>query len=128
MDDSVPDLTTFGEIRRRAWKIMPKEALKTPAQRMSIKPISKLALQWQAVDGLSTLVRRHLRPLYLLLDLTCVIPDSPWAGALDWLREVFRKKQTLSQRPFAECPIGTIPKQLYPYLLKFSEDGPPPLD
>lgn len=125
VDDSVPDLTTFGEIRRRAWKIMPKETLKTTAQRMSIKPISKLALQWQVVDGLSTLVRRHLRPLYLLLDLTCVIPDSPWAEALDWLREVFRKKQTLSQRPFAECPLGTIPKQLYPYLLKFSEDGAP---
>ncbi|HFD3737944.1 TPA: Tn3 family transposase [Pseudomonas aeruginosa] len=125
VDDSVPDLTTFGEIRHRAWKIMPKETLKTTAQRMSIKPISKLALQWQAVDGLSTLVRRHLRPLYLLLDLTCVIPDSPWAEALDWLREVFQKKQTLSQRPFMECPLGTIPKQLYPYLLKFSENGMP---
>lgn len=125
VDDSVPDLTTFGEIRRRAWKIMPKEALKTTAQRMSVKPISKLALQWQAVDGLSALVRRHLRPLYLLLDLTCIIPDNPWAEALDWVREVFRKKQTLSQQPFAECPLGTIPKQLYPYLLKFSEDGTP---
>lgn len=45
VDDSVPDPTTFGEVRRRAWKIMPREALKSTAQRMSVKPVSKLALQ-----------------------------------------------------------------------------------
>jgi hypothetical protein len=82
VDDSVPDPTTFGEVRRRAWKIMPREALKTTAQRMSVKPVSRLALQWQAVDGMTALIRRHLRPLYLSLDLTSVVQDSPWAEAL----------------------------------------------
>lgn len=84
VDDSVPDPTTFGEVRRRAWKIMPREALKSTAQRMSVKPVSKLALQWQAVDGMTALIRRHLRPLYLSLDLTSVVQDSPWAEALHW--------------------------------------------
>lgn len=37
VDDSVPDPPTFGEVRRRAWKIMPREALKSTAQRMSVK-------------------------------------------------------------------------------------------
>ncbi len=86
VDDSVPDPTTFGEVRRRAWKIMPRETLKTTAQRMSVKPVSRLALQWQAVDGMTALIRRHLRPLYLSLDLTSVVRDSPWAEALNWLR------------------------------------------
>jgi len=44
VDDSVPDPTTFAEVRRRAFKIMPREALKTTAQRMSVKPVSKLSL------------------------------------------------------------------------------------
>jgi hypothetical protein len=57
---------------------MPREMLKTTAQRMSVKPVSKLALQWQAVDGMTALIRRHLRPLYLSLDLTSVVQDSPW--------------------------------------------------
>ncbi|WP_437891267.1 DUF4158 domain-containing protein, partial [Phytobacter sp. V91] len=83
VDDSVPDPTTFGEVRRRAWKIMPREALKSTAQRMSIKPVSKLALQWQAVDSMTALIRRHLRPLYLSLDLTSVVRDSPWSEALN---------------------------------------------
>lgn len=73
VDDSVPDQATFGEVRQRAWKIMPREALKTTAQRMSVKPVSKLALQWQAVDGITALIRRHLRPLFLSLDLTSVV-------------------------------------------------------
>ncbi len=125
VDDSVPDPTTFGEVRRRAWKIMPREVLKTTAQRMSVKPVSKQALQWQAVDGLMPLIRRHLRPLFLSLDLTSVINDSPWAEALSWLRMVFSKKQMLSQRPLAECPPGTLPERLRPYLLEFGEDGEP---
>lgn len=86
VDDSVPDHTTFGEVRRRAWKIMSREALKSTAQRMSVKPVSKLALQWQAVDGMTTLIRRHLRPLYLSLDLTSVVQNSPWVEALSWLK------------------------------------------
>ena len=62
VDDSIPDPTTFGEIRRRAWKIMPWETLKSTAQHMSVKPISKLALQWQAVGGMTAyLVPQLLR-------------------------------------------------------------------
>ncbi|HBR1679941.1 TPA: Tn3 family transposase, partial [Klebsiella pneumoniae] len=125
VDDSVPDPTTFGEVRRRAWKIMPREALKSTAQRMSVKPVSRLALQWQAVDSMTALIRRHLRPLYLSLDLTSVVRDSPWAEALNWLRVVFGKKQTLSQRSLEECPPETLPARLRPYLLEYGEDGEP---
>lgn len=125
VDDSVPDPTTFGEVRRRAWKIMPRETLKSTAQRMSVKPVSKLALQWQAVDGMTALIRRHLRPLYLSLNLTSVVQDSPWAEALSWLRMAFSKKQTLSQRLLAECPPETLPARLRPYLLEYGEDGEP---
>lgn len=123
VDDSVSDLTTFGEVRRRAWKIMPRETLQTTAQRMSVKPVSKLALQWQAVDGMTALIRRHLRPLFLSLDLNSVVSDSPWVEAMNWLKVVFGKKQTLSQRPLIECPKGTLPKRLRPYLLEFDESG-----
>lgn len=45
VDDIVPDPTTFGEVRQRAWKIMPRKALKSTAQRMSVKPVGKLAMQ-----------------------------------------------------------------------------------
>ncbi|EER4059391.1 DUF4158 domain-containing protein, partial [Escherichia coli] len=81
VDDSVPDPTTFGEVRQRAWKIMPREALKSTAQRMSVKPVGKLTMQWQVVDGMTALIRRNLRPLYLSLDLTSMVRDNPWVNA-----------------------------------------------
>ncbi|UDI81674.1 transposase Tn3 family protein [Xanthomonas citri pv. mangiferaeindicae] len=123
IDDSVPDPTPFGEVRQRAYKIMPRDALLTTAQRMSAKPVSKLALHWQAVDGLAERIRRHLRPLYVALDLAGTNPDSPWLVALAWAKGVFAKQQRLSQRPLAECPAATLPKRLRPYLLTFDADG-----
>jgi hypothetical protein len=65
---------------------MPRDTLQTTAQRMSVKPVSKLALHWQAVDGLAERIRRHLRPLYVALDLAGTDPGSPWLVALAWPR------------------------------------------
>jgi TnpA family transposase len=125
VDDSVADLTPFGEVRQRAYKIMSKDVLQSTAQRMSVKPPSKLALHWQAVDGLIERIRRHLRPLYVALDFASTDPNSPWLAALTWAKSVFAKQQRLSQQPLAECPEATLPKRLRPYLLTFDADGKP---
>lgn len=125
IDDSVPDPTPFGQVRQRAYKIMPRDALQTTAQRLSVKPVSKLALHWQAVDGLAGRIRRQLRPLYVALDFASTAPDSPWLAALAWVKGVFAKQQRLSQCPLAECPAATLPKCLRPYLLTFDTDGNP---
>jgi hypothetical protein len=125
IDDSVPDPTPFGDVRQRAYKIMPRDTLQTTAQRMSVKPVNKLALHWQAVDGLAERIRRHLRPLYVALDLAGTDPGSPWLAALAWAKDVFAKQQRLSQRPLDECPAATLPKRLRPYLLTFDADGKP---
>jgi hypothetical protein len=125
IDDSVSDPTPFGDVRQRAYKIMPRDALQTTAQRMSVKPVSKLALHWQAVDGLAERIRRHLRPLYVALDFAGTDPDSPWLVALAWVKGVFAKQQRLSQRPLSECPAATLPKRLRPYLLTFDADSKP---
>jgi len=123
VDDRVTDATSFGVVRHRAYKIMPKDALETTAQRMSVKPASKLFLQWQAVDGAAYRVRRHLRPLFITLEFSSVQPDSPWLAALTWLKVTFSKQQRLSQRPLIECPEATLPKRLWSYLQTFDTDG-----
>ena len=125
VDDTVADATPFDNVRQRAYKIMPKDTLQLTGQRMSVKPVSKLALHWQAVDGLAERIRRHLRPLYVALDFAGTVPDSPWLAALAWAKSVFAKQQRLSQRPLAECPAATLPKRLRPYLLTFDADGKP---
>lgn len=125
VDDTVADVTPFGDVRQRAFKIMPKEALQMTGQRLSVKPASKLALRWQTVDGLAERIRRHVRPLYGALEFSGVVPDNPWLGALARVKGVFAKQQRLSHRPLAECPEATLPKRLRPYLLIFDADGKP---
>lgn len=125
VDDTVADATPFGNVRQRAYKIMPRDTLRITGQRLSVKPVSKLALHWQAVDSLTERIRRHLRPLYVALDFASTVPDSPWLAALAWAKSVFAKQQRLSQRPLAECPAATLPKRLRPYLLTFDADGKP---
>jgi hypothetical protein len=102
---------------------MPKEALRSAGQRLSVKRASTLALRWQGIDGLAGRIRRHLRPLYGALDFASIDPDNPWLMALAWVKGVFGKQQRLSQRPLAECPAATLPKRLRPYLLAVDAEG-----
>jgi hypothetical protein len=125
IDDTVADATPFGNVRQRAFKIMPRDVLQIAGQRLSVKPTSKLAQRWQSVDGLAERIRRHLRPLYGALDFSSVAAHNPWLAALAWIQGVFAKQQRLSQRPLAECPEATLPKRLQPYLLMFDADGKP---
>ena len=77
VDDSVADPTPFGEVRQRAYKIMAKDVLQNTAQRMSVKPLNKLTLHWQAVDGQAKRIRRHLRPLFVALEFAATVdPDA----------------------------------------------------
>ena len=98
VDETVADATPFGNVRQRAYKIMPRDALQLTGQRMSVKSTGKLALHWQAVDSLAERIRRHLRPLYVALDFAGIDPNSPWLAALAWAKSVFAKQQRLSQQ------------------------------
>ena len=125
VDETVSDTTPFGEVRQRAFKILPKEALQSVGQRLSVKPRRKLAVRWQVIDGLAARMRRQLRPLYGALEFSSAVPENPWLAALAWLKAVLANQQRLSQRPLAECPPTTLPKRLRPYLLTFDTDGDP---
>jgi hypothetical protein len=61
---------------------MAKDVLQNTAQRMSVKPLNKLTLHWQAVDGQAKRIRRHLRPLFVALEFASTDPDSQWLAAL----------------------------------------------
>ena len=124
VDDAVADTVPFGDVRERAYAIMPRDRLQSTAQRMSARPASKLARHWLAVDTLAERVRRQVRPLYGVLDFASVSPNNQWLAALTWAKTVFAKQQRLSQRPRAECPVN-LPKQLEPYLQTSDAGGKP---
>ncbi|WP_148245201.1 Tn3 family transposase [Enterobacter asburiae] len=125
VDEAVTDTTPFGDVRKRAWKIMPRETLQNTAQRMRVKPVSRMARRWEAVDIQAAHIRRHLRPLFCALNFSSVTPECPWLAALAWVKDSFSGKPRLAQRPVAMCPPGTLPPRLQPWLLIADEKDSP---
>ena len=123
VDDELTDATPFGDVRQRAFTIMPRDTLQITGQRLSKKSPTKLDLYWQIVDEVAGRARRHLRPIYMILNFSSMTPDNPWITALAWMKCTFTKQQQLSQRPISECPEGTVPQRLRQYLLVFDANG-----
>src|SRR5919106_871148 len=123
VDDDFDDATSFGAVREHAFAIMPKDALLLTGQRLCEKSVSPIELRWQAVDRQAARFKKHLRPLFLTLEFSSTVADSPWLAALTWMKNVFSRQQKLAARPLTECPEGTIPNRLRPYLLTFNEKG-----
>ena len=125
VDKSVDDAMPFGEVRKRAFTIMPRDALITAGQRLCEKPVSQLELRWQAIDRVAARFKRNLRPLTTTFSFTAEPTGSPWLAALSWMRGVFARQQCLAQRPLPEIPDGTIPDRLRPHFFDFDEAGNP---
>lgn len=125
VDETVADVTSFGEVRQRAWKIMPRYTLQSTAQRMQVKPVSRMGRRWEAVDTQMTLIRRHLRPLFCALDFSSLTPECPWLTALAWVKVIFSGKLQLAQQPLTACPAATLPQRLHAWLLINDDKGNP---
>ncbi len=114
VDDAVGDAVPFGDVRQRAFKIMPREALQIAGLRLSGKPASKLALRWHVIDEFAERIRRHLRPLYGTIEFSSATSDNPWLAALAWMKSVFGKQQRLSTPPACRMPERNPPHALAP--------------
>lgn len=125
VDDAVTDATTFGDVRQRAWKIMPRDTLQSTALRMRVRPVSRMGRRWEAVDIQAAHIRRHLRPLFCALNFSSVTPECPWLAALTWVKDSFLGQPRMAQRPVTECPAGTLPARLLPWLLIADEKDSP---
>ncbi len=124
VDDGITDATPFGAIRQRAFAIIPRDTLQLIGQCLSEKPPGKQAVLWKVVDeAVVNKARRHLRPSYMILNFSSTKQNNPWLAALSWMVCTFSKQQQLSQRPITECPEGTIPQRLRPFLLAFDAAG-----
>ena len=72
VDDLLTDVTPFGTVRSRAFRIMPEETLRSTGKLLVEKPVSQMDLRWQAVDKQSGLCTKNLRPLAMALDYVTV--------------------------------------------------------
>ena len=125
VDETVDDTTPFGEVRKRAFTIMPKDDLLTAGNRLCQRSDTQIELRWRAVDRAAARFKRTLRPLAMTIDVSAEPAGHPWRAGLSWMKDVFNCQQRLAQRPLTEVPADTIPERLRPYLFDFDEAGKP---
>ena len=118
VDDKIDDTSTFSSIRDTAFKILPKETIKSIAERMLNKSHAKKEFKWKEVDKLYMVSKKNLRPLFMKIDFSTESQDDKWLQSVKWLQTAFTNNQKLSKKPLSECPKDTIPKQLERYLLE----------
>ena len=123
VDEAIDDATLFGTVRDQAFNIMPKDSLITAGQRLCEKSPSQMAFRWEAVDNVTARCKKNLRPLAMSTDFSSTDTQNPWLMALNWMKTVFSRQQTLAQRPVSEIPANTIPKRLRSHLLVLDEEG-----
>ena len=123
VDDQLPDETPFGIVRQQAYDIMPKEALKQMGERLREKTSGAMALRWAVVDSQAAHCRKQLRPLAMVLEFSTAYRNSPWLPALNWMKQVFARKEELDEQALTEVPEHTIPKRLRKYLLELDKNG-----
>ncbi|MBP6280243.1 MAG: Tn3 family transposase [Rhodocyclaceae bacterium] len=126
VDETLTDVTPFGNVRRRAFRIMPAETLRSTGKLLTENPVSQMDLRWQAVDQQNGLCTKNLRPLAMALDFASSSASGEvWLTALQWMKAVFAHQQRLARQPLADIPPRTIPKRLRDFLLSFDPHGQP---
>ena len=126
VDDTLDDVTPFGKVRSRAFRIMPADALRSTGKLLTETPVSQLDLRWLAVGQQNGLCTKNLRPLAMALDFASNSASGKvWLAALQWLKAVFVRQKSLAKQPMSEIPPRTVPKRLRNFLLNFDQHGNP---
>jgi len=115
--------TSFGEVRKEAFAIMPEEELRNKVLNDNEKELKLIDFQWKMIDKHFHRFKLQLRPLMMAIDFSSSIPDSPWFAAITWLKTIFGADKTLKKFPITDSPEKTRPKRLQAYLFDTNAKG-----
>jgi TnpA family transposase len=118
VNDDVKDV-----IHEKAFDILPKESIRAIGEKLVKKPTHKQEPQWKERDKAALQYVHNLRPLLMKIDFESDLSNNPLLPAIQWMKQSFTKKQTLTQQPFSAFPQDLISKRLKPYLLATDDKG-----
>jgi TnpA family transposase len=120
IDDSYEDITPYGKVRKKAFRILSKEAIKAMTVKFSELTASEQELRWKLYDSFNNKFRRYLRPLFLQLEFMSETYNNQWLQAIQTIKQSFVNQQQFSMKDKQLEKL--IPKRLLPYLLSHEED------
>lgn len=123
VDESLSDLLIVSDMRKRAFEILPKEAIRSVGEKMVKKPQDKQNRLWKERDKAASRYKYQIRPLFRKINFESQKPDNTLLKAIHWLQNIFEKKKLLSQQPLCKFPCQFISKRFEPYLFSINDKG-----
>ena len=117
------DETSFGEVRKEAFAIIPEEDLRQKVLNENEKELQPIDFQWKMIDKHFHRYKLQLRPLMMAIDFSSSIPNSHWLSAITWLKSIFDADKTLQKFSVTDSPEKTRPKRLQTYLFDTNAKG-----
>lgn len=110
-DEEIPPETPFGIVRQKALKILDKDAINQFTDHiLQENQFDETEFRWELVDKISAQYKLNLRPLLVNVEFSGVAETSELLKAIDFLRKVFQREQSLSTVNPTKFPVGFIPE------------------
>ena len=123
LDDSIADSVPFGEVKRRAFRILERAKFTRAAEYIGAQGFDTTAIEWEFVASFALSFKQHLRPLLLQLPFAAHSEDDSLMEAAAFLGECFDKGKSLSRCSFDQIPKAFIPQGMNAYLYQKDGDG-----
>lgn len=116
VDDKLSDTTTFDIPRKQAFAILPKESIRSLANKMLKKKSQRINKQWIERDKAKTRYKQNLRPLFMNLEFESQLQDNPLLKAMKWMQSIFSKKEALAKQKIEDVPLDFISNRIEKYI------------
>jgi len=124
-DDTIDAATPFGEVKTRAFAILPEPELTQVADHI-IKQTLQLdeqLFQWEHIDQIAQRIKTRLRPLLRNIDFQATSANQSLMMAVRFLKTAVQKQKPLTQFKREQFPRRFIPVKSKPYLYATDANG-----
>lgn len=97
INDSILDITPFGEVKNMAFGILEKEKFPLMSKYISNVKFDEVEYEWKHCEKLAPTIKRNLRPIFLAMELRSPRKDAPLIAAVTFLKDTLRNKKNLTQ-------------------------------
>lgn len=117
IDDSIATNTPFRDIQATAFAILERQKLEAIADQITAKAkFDETSFQWEHIDKLAGQLKRHLRPILIMVDFAAPLINDPLIKAINFLKIAFLKGRPLGQYPSTTVPTKFIPDYMKRYI------------
>lgn len=108
-DEQILPATPFGIVQQKAFEILSKDEINQLAEYISQAPqLDEVQFRWEYLDKIAAQFKLNLRHLLINVEFADVADNSDLSKAINFLRQTFKREQSLTNINLKKFPLGFI--------------------